>query len=182
MKKLNVNLVVKANDMNMAEAIGTRELMGLAKLIGMSSGSSVASCNGDTQPLTYGKYNVDAVIEIDGNGDVNGFIKAVQREWAQKSEILNSTIFVTEEAAQPKHETVECANCGQILLKGSEVIVNPDTEDEYFLCGECYDTAWDNDVVVCCECCDTYSSKDKLVKNPVTGSANLCPYCGNVID
>lgn len=185
MKKLNVNLVVKANDMQVAECIGTRELMGLAKLIGMSGGSSVASCKGDTEPLVYGKYQVNATIEIDGNGDVNGLIKAVQNEWATKDEILNSVIFVTEEKheePQQRPATVVCENCGQILLKGSEVIVNPDTEHEYCLCGECYDIAYDNDVVVCCECCDAYISKDELVKNPVTGSDNLCPYCGNVID
>lgn len=184
MKKLNVNLVVKANDMNTAEAIGERELMGLARLIGMSSGSMVASCHGDTQPLTYGKYNVDATIEIDGNGDVNGFIKAVQREWAQKSEILNSTIFVTEEKHEevtPPPATVVCANCGQILMKGSENIIDPETSNEHYLCDDCLGLALNRDEVVHCDCCDTWVSDDELVENPVTEENSLCPYCGDNI-
>lgn len=184
MKKLNVNLVVKANDMNTAKAIGERELMGLAKLIGMSSGSMVASCHGDTQPLAYGKYNVDATIEIDGNGDVNGFIKAVQREWALKDEILSSTIFVTEEKHEetPKPATIVCDECGQTLMKGSEYTVNPETTNEYHLCGDCIDNAIDGGDIVNCGICDAYFDADELVKNPVTGSDDLCPYCGNKID
>ena len=186
MKKLDVRLVVKANDIHEAEAITQRELMGLVKLIGMKSGSSIGSCRGDvTLSLGCHTYQAAALVEIDGNGDVNGAIAGVQNEWNMKPEILSSSIFVTEEKHEevtPKPATVVCENCGQILMKGSENIINPETTNEYYLCDDCLEVALDNDVVVCCDCCETYVSEDDLVKNPVTGSDDLCPYCGNKID
>lgn len=180
MKKLNVNLVVKANNKHEAEAIAQRELMGLVKLIGMKSGSSIGSCKGDTLPLGCRTYQVAALIEIDGNGEMNSIIYGIQNEWNARSDILSSSIFVTEDA--PKPATIVCANCGQILMKGSEYTVNPETTNEYHLCGNCLDNAIDCGDIVNCSICDTYFDADELVKNPVTGSDDLCPYCGNKID
>ena len=176
MKKLDVRLVVNANNIHEAEAIAQRELMGMVKLIGMKSGSSIGSCKGDTLSLGCRTYQVAALIEIDGNGDVNGAIAGVQNEWNMRSDILSSSIFVTEEA--PKPVTVTCANCGQIMVKGSENIINPETTNEYYLCDDCLEVAVDNDVVTHCDCCERYVSKDELVENPVTHKAVLCPYCG----
>lgn len=190
MKKLNVSMVVKAKDGREAEAIAQREVTGLTKLVVMVGGGNIGFGCGDNKPLAYGKYQVDTSIEVDINKDVNDIIKAVQREWATKDEILNSTIFVTEgsvqqqEAPKPQHNpaTVSCANCGQMLMKGSEYTVNPETANEYHLCGDCIDNAIDGGDIVNCGICDAYFDADELVKNPVTGSDDLCPYCGNKID
>lgn len=180
MKKLDVRLVVNANNIHEAEAIAQRELMGLAKLIGMKSGSSIGSCKGDTLSLGCRTYQVAALIEIDGNGDVNGAIAGVQNEWNMRSEIMSSSIFVTEEKHEetPKPATIVCANCGQILMKGSEYTVNPETTNEYYLCDDCFEVAVDNGVIEHCGHCTRFISKDELVENPVTHKAVLCPYCG----
>ena len=184
MKKLDVRLVVNANNIHEAEAIAQRELMGLVKLIGMKSGSSVGSCKGDTLSLGCRTYQVAALIEIDGNGDVNGSIHGIQNEWNMKSEILSSSIFVTEEKheAAPNPATIVCDECGQILMKGSENVINPETTNEYHLCDECLGVALNGEEIVYCDVCNAYFDADELVENPVTDSDDLCPYCGNKID
>ena len=186
MKKLDVRLVVKANNIHEAEAITQRELMGLVKLIGMKSGSSIGSCRGDvTLSLGCHTYQAAALVEIDGNGDVNGAIVSVQNEWNMKPEILSNSIFVTEEKREevtPPPATIVCDECGQILMKGSENVINPETSNEYHLCDECLGVALNGEEIVYCDVCNAYSDADELVKNPVTGSDDLCPYCGNKID
>ena len=71
MKTLNITLVVVAPGYTSADEIGKKNLMEMAKIIGMKSRSSMASCTGDTKHLEYDKYEVSAIVQIDGEGDVS---------------------------------------------------------------------------------------------------------------
>ncbi len=188
MKTLNINLIVKANDTNTAENIGKHQLMELAKIVGMRSGSSIASCTGHTNCVDIGYYEIIATVQIDGTGDVNEIIKEAQRNWNANPNIISSVIFVAEEqkpepvqkAKEP--ETCECFECGQVMVKGYTNIINPGSSEEYYLCNGCLERAIENDDVITCQCCDEYINTNDLVHNPVTGNEDLCPCCGNKIE
>ena len=184
MKTLNITLTIKANSNNSAEILGKHELMELTKIIGKRSGSSMASCSGNTTYMEYDNYEVNATVQIDGCGDVSEIIKEAQRVWSTKPEILSSIIFVSEEqkpepVQKPRdYEPVTCDSCGQIMVKGYENVVNPETDVEYCLCERCFTDACKEKEVICCECCETYIGMEYLVMNPVTGERDLCPCCG----
>ena len=185
MKTLNITLTVKAATHNSAEAIGKHELMELTKIIGKRSGSSMASCSGNTTYMEYDNYEVNATVQINGGGDVSEIIKEAQRVWSTKPEILNSCIFVSEEqkpepVQKPRdYEAVTCDSCGQIMVKGYENVINPDTDEEYCLCERCFTDKCNDGEVDYCEYCEHYIDCGSFVLNPVTGENNLCPCCGN---
>lgn len=184
MKTLNITLTVLANTLNDAENRGKMELMELVKIIGMRSGSNIASCSGDTDHLDNDKYEVNAKVQIDGCGDVTEIIKEAQHRWNNKFDILSSSIFVEEQKSEPvqkprDYESVSCDSCGQMMVKGYENVINPGTDEEYCLCERCFTDTCNDGEVVYCEYCDHYIDCDSFVLNPVTGKNNLCPCCGN---
>lgn len=184
MKTLSITLTIKANSNNSAEILGKHELMELTKIIGTRSGSSMASCSGNTTHMEYDNYEVNATVQINGCGDVSEIIKEAQHVWSAKPEILNSCIFVSEEqksepVQKPRnYEPVTCDSCGQIMVKGYENVINPGTEEEYCLCERCFTDACNEDEVDYCEHCEHYIDRESLALNPVTGENDLCPCCG----
>lgn len=188
MKTLNITLTVNAPGYTSADELGKKNLMELVKIIGMRSGSSMASCTGETNHLEYTTYEVNATVKIDSCGDVSEIIKEAQRVWGAKPEILGSIIFVSEEEQKPEpvqkprdYEPVTCKHCGQIMVKGYENVINPGTEDEYCLCERCYTDAVKDSEVIGCKHCKNSIDAEILVLNPVTNDYDLCPVCGNKI-
>jgi hypothetical protein len=184
MKTLNIILTVKAINTNTAEQIGKRELMEFAKTLGLRSGSFMASCEGDTTYKEYDLYEVDARVQIDGSFDVTETIKEMQRKRSDKAEIFSSMIFVSdtkpEEKHEPKPEVVACDECGQIVVKGYETVVNKGTDAEYTLCAECLDRLWEEGDITSCMCCENWIDNDELIENPVMHEKNICPVCGRI--
>ena len=182
MKTLNITLTVLANNYNDADKRGQEELMELVKRIGMSSGSSVASCEGDTNHLEGNKYEVYANVKLNGTGNINKVITETQRAWNDKFDIIGCLMFVTEEqksepVQKPRdYESVTCESCGQVMVKGYENVINPGTDSEYCLCNMCYEH---DEKTIECEYCLNPISADCLAMNPVTGDHDLCPVCGN---
>ena len=188
MKTLNITLTIAADTHDEAELRGKLDLMEFAKTVGMRSGSSIASCEGDTKDISSIMYEVNAKVQIDGNINVNEIIQEVQKTWQMKAHIIHSSIFV-DESKKPEpvqkpvdYKPVTCAGCGQVMVKGYDNVVNPKTENEYSLCERCLVDAVDKDEVLFCECCESYIDSEDMVENPVTEEANLCPCCGNNVE
>lgn len=186
MKTLNITLGIFADSYEEADLYGKCALMEFAKEVGMSSGSTVASCEGETKYVAGRCYNVDAKMQIDGNINVNEVIHDAQQRWNDKYYISSSSIFVVEEqksepVQKPRdYEAVTCASCGQVMVKGYEHVINKGSDNEYCLCVRCWDG---DDDVFTCECCEEDIDREALVMNPVTGERDLCPVCGcKVID
>ena len=86
MKTLNINLTVKAINHDTAENFSVNMLKELTRIIGMRSGSSIASCTGHTNCVDIGSYEVIATVQIDGTNNVTEIIKEAQRNWNAKSQ------------------------------------------------------------------------------------------------
>lgn len=184
MKTLNITMTVLADSYKEADYRGQAELMELVKRIGMSSGSTIASCEGDTKHRVDNRYEVKAKVRLDGIGDVTSIIEETQDAWLHKFDILYSSIYAAEEeksepVQKPRdYEAVTCERCGQVMVKGYENVINHGTEYEYCLCNMCYEG--DDDVFECDGCLADIDRKD-LVLNPVTCEKDLCPCCGSKI-
>lgn len=184
MKTLNITLVTKANSYKEAEMYGMNDMMELAKIIGVRSGSTVASCNGDVKHMNSNEYEVSAKMQIDGTINVDQLIKEMQEHWSHRPRILTSCIFVSEEqkpepVQKPRdYEPVACDSCGQIMVKGYENVINPGTEVERHLCERCFTDAYKEKAVTTCWCCENVIGREDMVQNPVTGENDLCPICG----
>lgn len=187
MKTLNITLVMKADSYEEADLYGKLDLMEFAKIVGYRSGSTVASCEGNTESMDDGKYEVKAKMQIDGNCNVNDVIQAAQFRFNLKPRIISSNIFVYEEqkpepVQKPRdYEAVSCEDCGQIMVKGYENVINPGSDVEYCLCERCFTDAVNSHEVTACKHCNNYISVEDLVENPVTKEYDLCPVCGNKV-
>lgn len=185
MKNLRIVMTIKANSKNEAETIVKSELMDLAMVLGRNNGSMMAMGEGNVAETSDGKYKAEATLKLDGNGNVNDIVYTAQCLWMTKPNILKSAIFVNEEESTkvkepeaPKVKTAECKRCGQVEPIDDLSVVNPEMEDEYYLCEECYEDAQNEDEIIdCCNCMNTVDV-DKLVANPVTYSRSICPICG----
>lgn len=180
MKKLNINMIINANNAHDAEEIAANELANMVRAIAMVTGMGVGG--GSAEQISNDKYQVTASVQVSDNGAEMNIAQRFQKGWLNNPNIIATNIMMTDNVEPQQHATMVCANCGQMLMKGSEYIVNPDSDHETIMCGNCLDNALDAEVVVECDICGTYVSKGQLVKNPVTGSDDLCPYCGNKID
>ena len=147
MKTLNITLVMTADTYEEADLYGKLDLMEFAKIVGYRSGSTLASCEGETKHVAGNQYEVKAKMQIDGNANATEVIQEAQLRFNLKPRIISSTIFVSEEkkpepVQKPRnYEPVTCEACGQIMVKGYENVINPGTEDEYYLCERCYTDA-----------------------------------------
>lgn len=187
MKTLNITLGIFADTYEEADLYGKCALMDFAKMVGMRSRSTVASCEGDTKYVAGRSYNVNAKVQIDGNVNVNEVIQEVQQRWSDKHYISSSSVFVSEEqksepVQKPRdYEAVSCEDCGQIMVKGYENVINPGSGIEYCLCERCFTDAVNSHEVTGCKHCNNYISVEDLVENPVTKEYDLCPVCGNKV-
>ncbi|MBR5883859.1 MAG: hypothetical protein IKZ17_01370 [Bacteroidaceae bacterium] len=173
---MTISLTINATCSNCAENIAQRELMNLAKSIAMKCGAPMACGSGSATALSTGLYRVDATMDIPCNEGANDIIKDIQYKWLTVPEIANSTIFVEEPPQKNPLDGMECCECcGGYFDKDSVVRINPDTEDEYWLCESCFDEA---DDIIDCNCCNAPVNQEALVENPVTGKSNICPCCG----
>lgn len=184
MKTLNITMAIAADTYEEAELKGKLDLMEFVKTVGMRSLSSIGACEGETKRISDVMYEVNAKVQIDGTVNVNEIIQEVQKTWKTKPHIIYSSIFASEEkkpepVQKPRdYEPVNCESCGQIMVKGYENVINPETEEEYCLCERCFTDAYNEGEVICCECCESYIDMEHLVLNPVTGERDLCPCCG----
>lgn len=188
MKTLNITLVMTADTYEEADLYGKCDLMEFAKIVGYRSGSTVASCEGETKCVAGNQYEVKAKMQIDGNTNVMEVIQEAQNRFNLKPRILSSSIFVSEEqksepVQKPRdYEAVTCDSCGQIMVKGYENVVNPGTDEEYHMCERCFTDAYKEKEVLCCWYCENNISREHLVLNPVTDKNDLCPICGRKAD
>ena len=186
MKTLNITLSIMAETHAEADLYGKCALMEFAKAVGMRSGSTVASCEGETEYIAGRQYNVNAEMQIDGNINVNETIQEAQQNWNNNPRIFSSTIFVSDEqkpepVQKPRdYEPVTCAACGQVMVKGYETVINNGTDNEYCLCNCCCEESHEEGEIGTCCNCDFWIDMEDLVENPVTHKKNICPVCGGI--
>lgn len=183
MKNLEVSLVVRADNTNHAESIAMRELLELAKVVAKRNGGAMGQGSGGATPLASDAYQVNATVSIDSKGNVNDIIKDIQNVWMHKPEIVHSMFTVEEEKQDTETNQMEdmeqCACCGGYFHAGDMVVVNRDTDNEYWLCDGCLDE--EAEELVVCGWCHEYVNKENLIENPVTHDNNICPCCGETL-
>lgn len=180
MKNINITMTVSAMTTRDAENIAQRELMEFAKIIGMHSGSSMASGDGNAIFVDDNTYQIDATVQIDGNGDIDSIIKDAQRAWTRNPNIINSMIFVSNKADNaPNDEDAYVCDCCGKTTNDAVYIFDPEDDDGYDLCESCFNEAVDNGDVAYCPKCGMYVTN--IVENPVTHEHNICPACGEII-
>lgn len=147
MKTLEITMNVKANDVKTAEKIAMNELMTLAKIVGQTSGSSMACGSGNATYVDDDMFRIDANVQVDGIGDINEVVKEVQQAWLNSSDIVNSMIFVVTETNVEEDEDehyIVCDNC-DMELYADDIVKNP-IPGGPDLCPNCgctlFDTYW----------------------------------------
>lgn len=178
MKNIEIALVVRAESVNNAENIAMRELMELAKAVAKRKGASMSQGSGSASPITSDAYQVNATVALDCDANINDILAEVQNVWMGKPEIVHSAFAIAEEKketeANPMEDMEQCDCCGGYFHAGDMVVVNRDTENEYWLCPGCLDEEENN--LANCPNCHEYI--DNLIENPVTHEHNICPCCG----
>ena len=186
MKTLNITLGIFADSYEEADLDGKCALMEFAKKVGMGSGSTIASCEGETKYVAGRSYNVNAKMQIDGNINVEDTIQEAQQCWNDKHYTSHSSIFVEDEkkpepVQKPRdYKPVTCKRCGQVMVKGYDNVINHGLDNEYSLCERCLVDEVDEDEVIFCESCENYIDVDDLIENPVMHEKNICPVCGRI--
>ena len=185
MKNIEISLVVRANSVNNAENIAMRELMELAKAVAKRNGGAMGQGGGSATPIASDAYQVNATVTINCNTNINDILAEVRNIWMCKPEIVHSAFAVAEEKreaqANPMDDMEQCECCGGYFHAGDMVVVNRDTEHEYWLCPGCFDFKAEEEEITCCGKCNEYVDMEALVENPVTHDKNICPLCGETL-
>jgi hypothetical protein len=185
MKNIEIALVVRAESVNNAENIAMRELMELAKAVAKRKGASMSQGSGSASPLTSDAYQVNAAVALDCDANINDILAEVQNVWMGKPEIVHSAFAIAEEKreaqANPMDDMEQCECCGGYFYAGDMVVVNRDTEHQYWLCPGCFDFKAEEEEITCCGKCNEYVDMETLVENPVTHEKNICPLCGEIL-
>lgn len=177
--KLNIHMTIKAVSKASAESIAMEALAEMA----LKAGCAIAIGNGDTTMLSKDTYKLTIVMDITNGNNIQNASHMLM----DKPNIVSAFVFANEETKketehEPEHGTARyvCKECGAVCFDYAEgTIINPKTENEYFLCDDCLESAEYEGTVELCSACKEYVSD--FVENPVTHKKNICPICGDTL-